>query len=217
MQMFFLPCRTLVSMLPTGAQGHTVALLMQAFRRGDSGAAGTLVELLYPELRRIAAGKMQHERSEHSWQPTVLVNELYLELIKIRALDANSPDAGSEKQAFLGLAGHLMHRLLIHHSRPAAYRAKRLNVDFDSGLELPGDGSPVESLQNVEDLLDKLAAIDPKFRIVVEMRVFEGSTGEEIAARLGCSLRSVNTYWKFAKHWLRQEYSRTVATERAGR
>ena len=59
-----------------------IAKLMAAFRAGDSRAGGQLIELLYPELKRLAAGHLLRERKEHSWQPTLLVNELYLQLVK---------------------------------------------------------------------------------------------------------------------------------------
>ena len=59
--------------------------LMSRFRSGDRSAADALVDHFYPELRRIAAARMQTERLEHTWTPTVLVNELYLELVKNRA------------------------------------------------------------------------------------------------------------------------------------
>jgi RNA polymerase sigma factor (sigma-70 family) len=51
----------------------------------------------------------------------------------------------------------------------------------------------------VEELLSGLEAIDPRMRSVVELRVFEGMTNEEIASQLGCSSRSVQTYWSFAR------------------
>ena len=85
--------------------------LMSRFRAGDRAAADALVAHFYPELRRIAAAKMRTERPEHTWTPTVLVNELYLELVKIKALRTSHEDA-SERDAFLTLAGHIMRRLL---------------------------------------------------------------------------------------------------------
>jgi RNA polymerase sigma factor (sigma-70 family) len=57
----------------------------------------------------------------------------------------------------------------------------------------------------VEEALSRLAAIDPKFRTIVEMKVFEGLNVDEIAAQLGCSPRTVANYWHFAKHWLQRE------------
>ncbi|MGH9771192.1 MAG: ECF-type sigma factor, partial [Candidatus Acidiferrales bacterium] len=39
----------------------TVAKLMEQFRNGDKEAANQLVEVLYPELRKLAAAKMKGE------------------------------------------------------------------------------------------------------------------------------------------------------------
>src|SRR5437763_1780988 len=99
---------------------------MRAFRQGDRKAGTTLADLFYPELRRLAAAKMRSERSSHTWQPTALVHELYLELVKVRALDASG--RGEDRAAFLALAGHMMKRLLIHHARPLYRRAEQPNA-----------------------------------------------------------------------------------------
>ena len=58
-------------------------------------------------------------------------------------------------------------------------------------------------------MLSRLAAIDPRFRTVIEMKVFEGLTGDEIAQELGCSPRTVASYWTFAKRWLQKELAPT--------
>ena len=65
--------------------------LMAELRGGSPEAAGRLVELFYPELRRLATARMLRERVNHTWQPTVLVNELYLELTRIKSLSRGSP------------------------------------------------------------------------------------------------------------------------------
>lgn len=180
----------------------TVARLMEQFRKGDKEAANQLVEALYPELRKLAAAKMRGERTGHTWQPTLLVNELYMALVKIKALkESGAAGSAKEKAAFLGLAGHMMKRLLIEHARPLSRRAEK--IEFQEGPELATPG--VENLYQVEEALARLSAIDPKFRTVVEMRVFEGLTGDEIASQLGCSPRSVANYWNFAKRWLQEE------------
>ena len=70
----------------SGEGADTVVTLMAELRSGSKEAAHRLTELLYPELRRLAAAKMRSERAEHSWQPTLLVNELYLELLKVKGL-----------------------------------------------------------------------------------------------------------------------------------
>lgn len=176
-----------------------IATLMAAFREGDSRAAARLMELFYPELKRLAASRLKGERKAHSWQPTLLVNELYLELIKVKALHPAHEDSQKEKAAFFALAGQIMKRLLIQYARPLASKAQK--VPLWDGAAFEADTSVGE----VENLLSHLAAIKPSIRTVVEMKVFEGLTAEEIAPRMGCSTVTVNRYWQFARHWLRKQ------------
>jgi RNA polymerase sigma factor (TIGR02999 family) len=181
--------------------------LMSRFRSGDQNAADALVVHFYPELRRLAAARMRMERQEHTWTPTVLVNELYLELVKIKALRTADEDSG-EREAFLKLAGHIMRRLLIHHARPLYRKAQKIPVsDADLGLHIGA-----ESLTEVEDLLGRLQKLDPRLRTVVELRVFEGKTAEETAAAMLCSLRTVHKYWSFARRWLASELGECCAS-----
>ncbi len=177
---------------------ETVSALMGRFRSGDREAVGSLVELLYPQLKKLALSRMRSEASPHTWQPTALVNELYLELVKIRALHAADTEQ-EERDAFLSLSAHLMRRLLIQHARPLAKRVVKEQVDD----EVPELGH--ESLLEIENLLTRLAKIDPQLRTVVEMRVFEGFTVSEVAERMACSERTIARCWTFARTWLAEE------------
>jgi RNA polymerase sigma factor (TIGR02999 family) len=178
-----------------------VGRLMRALRQGDRGAGRELVGMFYPELRRLAAAHMKNESSAHTWQPTALVNELYLELIKTKSL--SDRDYGDqERAAFFGLAGQMMKRLLIHHARPLHRRVQRAEIDEARDIAARAD-----PLHEVEDALDRLAAIDLKLRSVVEMKVFEDLTGDEIAERLCCSRRTVANYWNVARQWLQKEWA----------
>ena|SRR5581483_772632 len=189
-------------MLLSRSSPETVAHLMADFRRGDASAAGKLVDVFYPELRRIAGERMGRERPGHSWQPTVLVNELYLRLIKIRALRSADGETEQEHQAFLRLAAHIMKRLLIEHARPLYKRSEKTVIS-----DLPDTSSSgMETLAEIEAALRELNAINPDVRAVVELRVFEGLTGEEIARRLGCGTATVTRHWNFARHWLAREF-----------
>lgn len=176
---------------------RTIEQLIADARRGDRSAVDGLMQALWPELRRIAASQMRGERQDHTWQPTALVNELYLELLKAKSLDGDA--TRNDRNGFLGLASHMMMRLLIHHARPLYRRVQKTSLQDDSAPELATD-----RLSEVETLLASLGAIDPQLRTVVEMKVFEGHSSEEMAARLGCSLRTVERRWTVAKHWLEQ-------------
>lgn len=185
----------------------TIAGLMSEFREGDAQAAGRLVEALYPELRRMAAAKMSRERPDHTWQPTALVNEIYVELTRIKGLPAADTRASAnDKAAFLSLAGRMMERRLIDHARPLYRRLPKLTVDVLEGVDDGQVGE--ETLQYIEGLLAKLSSIDARFRTVVECRVFMGMTLAEIAERLGCSERTAATHWSFARRWLATELDR---------
>lgn len=173
---------------------------MKSFRAGDRLAAKELVDLLYPELRRLAAAQMRRERTPHSWQPTALVNEFYLELVKIKSLKPGE-DPAEEKQAFLRLAAHLMKRLLIHHSRPLYKRVEKVALEEETVLSVNGD----EELVEIDATLNRLESLNPRLRAVVELRVFEGLTGEQIAERLGCGPATVARDWSFARRWLQEE------------
>jgi RNA polymerase sigma factor (sigma-70 family) len=99
-----------------------------------------------------------------------------------------------------------MKRLLIDHSRRLYRRSEK--VQF---LEMPDQISPgIENVQFVDGVLSRLAAINPRLRSVVEMRVFEEMTGDEIAQQLGCSPRTVANHWTFAKRWLEKELGATA-------
>jgi RNA polymerase sigma factor (TIGR02999 family) len=179
---------------------------MARFRNGDHEAAGRLVELFYPELRRIAAARMRAERPDHTLQPTAVVHQLYLELVKIKALRPAGSVAADEKAAFLGLAAYLMKQLLIHHARPLARRAEKAEL-----ADLPGPPAPAEqSLVEIDDVLNRLATINPALRRVVELKVFEGLTREEIAREMGCGTATVARHWSFARHWLEEALAGTA-------
>ena len=187
----------------TALQPDTVSRLMANFRNGDHWAAGQLVELFYPELRRIAAARMRAERPDHTLQPTAVVHQLYLELIKVKALRPAGPAGADEKAAFLGLAAYLMKQLLIHHARPLSRRVEKTELP-----DLIGRHSE-HSVVEIDEMLNRLAAINPALRRVVELRVFEGLTREEIARKMGCGSATVARHWNFARNWLEEAFTGT--------
>ena len=55
-------------------------LLLNAVEQGDPKAAEKLLDLLYEELRRLAASKIAQEAPGQTLQPTALVHEAWLRL-----------------------------------------------------------------------------------------------------------------------------------------
>lgn len=179
-------------------QRERIAQAVTHASNGTLSGPEQLVQAFYPELKRLAMARMRREAVGHPWQPTELVNELYLELLKVNALRPVKPKDSREKLAFLSLAGLVMRWLLVRETRRASWKAVM--------LELPPtlvDGTPdMERLTELDNLLEQLAAIDPQLRSVVELRVFEGLSIQESAERLNCSLSTVTRNWRYAKRWL---------------
>lgn len=183
---------------PTPSQQRITHALADA-ANGTLSGPEQLIEAFYPELRRMAARKMRQEATDHTLQPTALVNELYLELLRAQALRSVKPQDTREKAAFFALAGQVMHWLLIRHTRRLSW-----HVETGGLPESLADPSPgTQGLAEIESMLSELAAFDPQLRVVVELRVFEGLSIEECAERLGCSESTITRHWRFAKRWLR--------------
>ena len=123
--------------------------------------------------------------------------------MKIKVLRPSGSGGADEKAAFLGLAAFLMKRLLIHHARPLSKRAEK--VELPDLPRLPTEPSLLE----IDDVLNRLAAINPALRRVVELRVFEGLTREEIAREMGCGTATVARHWNFARNWLEEAFAGT--------
>lgn len=148
-------------------------------------------------LRRIAERALTHEAPGHSLQPTLLVNEAYLYLLKQRNIRAE--DSVQVK----AVGAKFIHRFLVDRAR----RRKAQKRGGVAGRGMPlhisvADGANTLDLVDLNDALEALAREDSRAAQVVELRFFGGLTGNEIADELGISLRTVNTDWQFAKAWL---------------
>jgi len=172
--------------------------LAELSSRGSGKTVDQLMGLLYPELRRLAGKFFRDERADHTLQPTALVHEAYLRLV-------DQTRVGWEGRShFLAIAAKVMRRVLIDHARGRA-RRRRGGGRVVSGLDsevLPTEFTRAELL-DVNEALDKLAALDARQAQVVEMRFFGGMTMEEIAEALGASKRTIEDDWTHAKAWLR--------------
>lgn len=178
-------------------------VLIPAMEAGETAAAEELLELVYGELRRLAASKMAAEAPGHTLQPTALVHEAWLRL-------ATSRGPPFENRAhFFAAAAEAMRRILIDRARrKLAHRrgARAEHVPLDECEIAAPDGE--ERLLAVNEALDKLAAEYPVQANLVKLRYFGGLTNKEAAEVLGVSLTTVKKYWTFARTWLFQEIKR---------
>jgi RNA polymerase sigma factor (TIGR02999 family) len=177
-----------------------VTRILEAAQAGDPSAAEQLLPLVYDELRRLAAHKMQHESPGQTLQPTALVHEAWLRLVG----DGNKKWDG--RAHFFGAAAEAMRRILIDRARrKKALRhggdQQRAELD-DAELSSPEND---DQLLAISEALDKLAARDKLQAELVKLRYFVGMTHEEAAEVLGISTRTAKQYWTHARAWLFKE------------
>jgi len=174
--------------------------LLDQMSGDDPRATSELMERVYAELHRLAAGYMRRERGDHTLQTTALVHEAYLRLIGQRDI------AWQNRSHFLGVAAQMMRRVLVDHARAHLCRRRgglQKKVSLDEMCISPRTHSA--DLVALDEALTRLAQTDARQAEIVELRFFGGLTTEETARTLGISTKTVNRDWLVAQAWLRGE------------
>jgi RNA polymerase sigma factor (TIGR02999 family) len=157
--------------------------------------------LVYDELRRLAAQRLNDERPGQTLQPTALVHEAYLRLVG-KELKFDGP------RHFLFAAARAMHDILVERARQKGSLkggGGRRRLDLDS-LVVPLDAPSTEILALAEALAE-LAQAHPRKHQVVSLRFFAGCTSEQAAAAMDLSPATVAREWRFARAWLHERLS----------
>ena len=159
-----------------------------------------LLPLVYQELRRLAASYLRREKPGQTLQPTALVHEAYLRLMKDR------PDRWQNRAHFCAIAAHSMRQILIERARARGAVKRggaRPRVTLDEGL-VAGEDRSIDLLA-LDEALERLAAMDPEQARLVELRFFGGLTVEETAEAMEISPATVKRHWTVAAAWLARE------------
>jgi RNA polymerase sigma factor (TIGR02999 family) len=176
---------------------HKITNLLIDWRAGRPEAAEELMNLVYAELRILAARFMRRELPGHTLQTTALVHEAY-----IRLCDADSID-WQNRAHFFAVAAQQVRRVLVDHARRTRAE-KRWGVLKKVSL---ADVNVVqidrgESLLELDEALGRLAQMDARAASVVELRYFGGLTEREPAEVLNISTATLKRDWEFARTWL---------------
>jgi len=168
---------------------------------GDRPALETLMPLVYAELRRLAAHYLKGERPGQTLQPTALVHEAYMKLLKDR------PERWQNRAHFCAIAAHAMRQILIERAR-ARDALKRgggqPRVTFDETLPAAVAERPIDLIA-LDAALERLAVLDEGQARIVELRFFGGLSIEETADAMGISPATVKRHWAVARAWLARE------------
>ncbi len=182
---------------PLEPEPTELSRMLTSWDPADPKAQSRLMALIYPELKRMAEIRMRSERHDHTLQPTALVNEFFIHLARQKSVEWKG------RAHFMAVASKAMRRLLVDHAR--AHNAEKrgggtLKIELDRA-DVNVGSFPVDAF-DIDRLLDRLAAIEPRMAQVVELRCFGGLTHREIGEVLGMDERTVKRDWQFARAWL---------------
>lgn len=176
--------------------------LLAAVGDGDRSAESRLLELVYGELRALAAHKLARERPGQTLQPTALVHEAYL-----RLLQGDAPRFDNRRH-FFGAAAEAMRRILVERARERGRLKRggdRRRVELqDSDLVSLPDSLDLLAL---DEALAALTVEDPQKAELVKLHYFTGLPLEDAGEMLGISRASAYRYWNFARAWLYERMS----------
>jgi RNA polymerase sigma factor (TIGR02999 family) len=183
-----------------------VSGLLQAWSRGDLNARDQLLSVVYQELRIRAVAFLRHERAGQTLQPTALVHEAYLRLVR------QDRTAWQNRGHFFGIAAQMMRRVLVDRARARKMakrsgRWARITLDHRVAWQYPREVSVLD----LNQALTELAAFDARKCQIAELRFFGGLSLEETGHACGLSIATVEREWRAARAWL---YARLTATAR---
>lgn len=189
--------------MPT-SDDHLVTRLLDRVNAGDDAATSELLNVTYRDLRALAAVVFRSEAPGHTLQPTAVVNEVCVRLMK----SAPRPDGWTDRDHFFKTAARAMRNILKDHAR--AKKAVRRGggagrrVTLDS-IEDPAHAEAGIDLIALDEVLEKLAAQDARLGTIFELRHLAGLSTEQVAAVTGYSPRTVERDCMFLRAWLRRE------------
>ena len=179
-------------------RGAATALLAR-MRKGDRHAGVELYQLLYEELRRLAASQVRRQASGGTLQATALVHEAWVRL-------ANTQSQGwRDREHFFAVAARAMRFILVDAARRR------------SAWKRGGGRSETEALEEVvasyeerhidllalEEALTLLVRRDERQARIVELRFHGGLSMGDAARVLGVSKATAERDWAQAREFLR--------------
>lgn len=184
-----------------------ITRLLHDWSGGDATALPRLVEIVYPELRRIAARRLRGERDGHTLQPTALVHEAYMRLAQ-----QQPGKQWQDRTHFFAVAAHVVRAVLVDHARARrAIKRGAGEVAIDLAMASESVAAAPVDLLDLDAALQSLEALDKEQGRIVELRYFAGLSIDETAEALGTSASTVKRGWLAAKTYIRRHLDGGIA------
>jgi RNA polymerase sigma factor (TIGR02999 family) len=164
-----------------------------------------LLPLVYEELRKLAAHKLANEAPGQTLQPTALVHEAWLRLLR-----TDKPQF-ENRGHFFAAAAEAMRRILVdraRHKQSLKHGGGLKRVEL-AHLDIAAAENDAAVLA-VSEALDRLAAEDPQCAELIKLRFFAGLSNVEAASILGMAERTAKRTWAYARARLYQEVKQAL-------
>jgi RNA polymerase sigma factor (TIGR02999 family) len=183
--------------LAGGGEGRPMADESQESFGGETQPAAELLPTVYAELRRLAAALTGQLPPGQTLQPTALVHEAYLKLVR-------DHDPGWEgRRHFFGAAAQAMREILVDQARRKASLKRGgegQRVELTEGVALIEP--PADDLLALDEAIRQLQTAEPRLAEIVLLRYYTGLSVEETADVVGRSVSTVTREWRQARAWL---------------
>lgn len=178
-----------------------VTHLLEEARLGVPDAANRLARAVYDTMHRIAVGALRRERDGHTLQPTELVDEAFVRLVRERAM------SWENRSHFYGAAATVTRRILVDHARRRGRLKRSHGVQVTLDEAISDERGTSLDLVALDTALQELETLAPRQGRVVELRFFAGLDIDQTAEVLGISRATVKRDWAFARAFLLQSLS----------
>jgi RNA polymerase sigma factor (TIGR02999 family) len=181
-------------------QDHNVTELLARIADGDGAATGQLLNAAYEDLRALASAVFGNANAGHTLQPTALVNEVCMRMLK------TAKPGWNDRNHFFRAAAKAMRHVLTDYAR--AKNADRrgggaMRVSLESLSTEASTG--LVDLLGLDETIEKLSQFDERIGQVFELRFLAGLTVEQTAAVAEISTRAVEQDSRFIRAWLQRE------------
>ncbi len=160
-------------------------------------SAADLLPVVYAELRQLAAALSMRLPPGQTLQPTALVHEAYLKLVR------NQDPCWDGKRHFFGAAAQAMREILVDQARRKAsvkHGGSGQRIELAEGLawiDPPGD-----DVLALDEAIRSLQTREPRLAEIVMLRYYTGLSVEETALIVGRSESTIKREWRQARAWL---------------
>ena len=191
---------------PSDPEPAEVTALLRALRSDDEQARNRLAEMVYDDLRGLAARQLARHGGEAMLQPTALVNECFLRLL------GRAPVDYQDRRHFFAMAARAMRDIVVDEGRRR--RAGRRGGNWRR-VSLDGAGLVQRDIETVAlgAVLQRLADMDPLGAEIVTLRFLGGLTQEQVAETLDLPVIRVRREWYYARAVLLREVERDAGHE----